>query len=161
MNLSLLPAETRSRLADLRVLVAGGRQPDLGLLREAMLTITLALYRRVLEGGEAQLDSRAHLVRRAADHIRAQAGRALTLAEVARAVQVSPNYLTSLFRVETGMPLGRFILGERIALAQQRLRLPAASVKAVALELEFADPFTFSRAFKRVTGRSPKAWLAA
>ena len=35
-----------------------------------------------------------------------------------------------------------------------------ASVKAVAHDLGFADPFTFSRAFKRVTGRSPRAWIA-
>ena len=130
-------------------------------VREAMLSVTLALYRRVLDGGEAQLDSRAQLVRRAADHVRANTGRALTLAEVAQAVHVSPNYLTSLFRAETGTPLGRFILVERVALAQRRLRQLGSSVKAVALELGFADPFTFSRAFKRVTGRSPKAWLAA
>ena len=130
-------------------------------LREAMLTLTLALYRRVLDGGEAQLDSRAQLVRRAAEHVRANAGRALALADVAQAAQVSPNYLTSLFRAETGTPLGRFILGERIALAQRRLREAGATVKAVALELEFADPFTFSRAFKRVTGRTPKSWIGA
>jgi AraC-like DNA-binding protein len=68
--------------------------------------------------------------------------------------------LTSLFRAETGTPLGRFILMERIALAQLRLRRPDASVKAAALDLGFADPFTFSRAFKRVTGRSPKTWIA-
>ncbi len=160
MNLGLLPADAREKLAVLRTLAAASRRPDPEVLREAMLSVTLALYRRVLDGGEAQLDTRAQLVRRASDHIRANNGRALTLAEVAQAVHVSPNYLTSLFRAETGTPLGRFILVERIALASRRLRQPDASVKAVALELGFADPFTFSRAFKRVTGRSPKAWLA-
>lgn len=160
MNLALLPADAREKLAGLRALVAAPRRPDIESVREALLTLTLALYRRVLDGGEAQLDSRAQLVRRAAEHVRAHAGRALALADVARAVHVSPNYLTSLFRAETGAPLGRFILGERVALAQRRLREAGASVKSVALELEFADPFTFSRAFKRVTGRSPKAWAA-
>ncbi|MEO6874347.1 MAG: AraC family transcriptional regulator [Opitutaceae bacterium] len=160
MTLGLLPADAREKLGTLRALAAASRRPDPDALREAMLTITLALLRRVLDGGEAQLDTRAQLVRRASDHIRANTSRALTLAEVAQAVHVSPNYLTSLFSAETGAPLGRFILGERIALAQRRLRQPEASVKAVANELGFADPFTFSRAFKRVTGRSPKAWLA-
>ncbi len=160
MNLALLPADAREKLAVLRAVAASARRPDPDVLREAMLSLTLALYRRVLDGGEAQLDTRAQLVRRAADHVRANHARALTLAEVAQAVHVSPNYLTSLFRAETGTPLGRFILVERVALAQRRLRQPEASVKAVALELGFADPFTFSRAFKRVTGRSPRAWLA-
>jgi AraC-like DNA-binding protein len=160
VNLGLLPADAREKLARLRAMAAAPRRPDVEELREAMLTVTLALYRRVLDGDGAQLDTRAQLVRRAADHVRAQNGQALTLADVARAVQVSPNYLTGLFRAETGTPLGRFILGERIALAQRRLVQPAASVKGVALELGFTDPFSFSRAFKRVTGRSPRAWMA-
>lgn len=160
MDLRLLPAAVQDRLQVLRRLAAGPVPPGVGVMREAMLTVALALYRRVLDGGEAQLDSRAQLVRRAADFVRAGAGRPLTLAEVARAVHVSPNYLTGLFRKETGSSLGRFILGERIARAQRMLRVAEASVKAVALELGFADPFTFSRAFKRVTGRAPRAWQA-
>ena len=160
MNLALLPADARDKLGVLRELAAAAQRPDADVLREAMLTVTLALYRRVLDGGEAQLDTRAQLVRRAVEHVRNNAGHASSLADLAHAVHVSPNYLTGLFRAETGKPLGQFILMERIALAQRRLRAPEASVKAVALELGFADPFTFSRAFKRVTGRSPKTWMA-
>ncbi len=159
MNLALLPADARERLQRLRALAGGPKPPDCEALREAMLTVALALYRRVLDGGEAQLDTRAQLVRRAVEFVRAQADRPLALADVARAVHVSPNYLTALFRAETGTPLGKFILVERIARAQRQLARPGASVKAVALELGFADPFTFSRACKRVTGRSPRAWL--
>lgn len=160
MSLASLPADARARLDELRRLAAGVKAPDLDAMREALLTLALALYRRVLDGGEAQLDTRAQLVRRAVEFVRAQAGGPLALAEVARAVHVSPNYLTGLFRAETGEPLGRFILGERIARSQERLRLPGASVKTVALELGFGDPFTFSRAFKRVTGQPPRAWQA-
>lgn len=157
MDLGLLPAEARERLQVLRRLAAGTQPPAPDALREAMLTIALALYRRVLDGGEAQLDTRAQLVRRAADFVRAEADRPLALADVARAVHVSPNYLTGLFRKETGTSLGRFILGERITRAQQALARDGATVKSVALDLGFADPFTFSRAFKRVTGKSPRA----
>jgi len=161
MSLAALPAEARGRLAGLRAMSAAARPPDVEGLREAMLTVTLALYRRVLDGGEAQHDTRAQLVGRAAEFVRANAARPLALGDVARAVHVSPNYLTGLFRAETGTPLGKFILAERIALAQVRLGRAGATVKAVALELGFADPFAFSRAFKRATGRSPRAWAAA
>lgn len=160
MSLAALPAEAQARLAELRKLVATPRPPAIDPLREALLTLALALYRRVLDGGEAQLDTRACLVRRAVEFVRAEADRPLALAEVARAVRVSPNYLTGLFRAETGTPLGRFIMAERVARAQERLRQPGASVKAVAIELGFADPFTFSRAFKRVTGKAPRVWQA-
>lgn len=157
MDLGLLPAEARERLQVLRRLTAGAQPPPADALREAMLTIALTLYRRVLGGDAAQLDTRAQLVRRAADFVRAEASRPLALADVARAVHVSPNYLTGLFRKETGVSLGRFILGERITRAQQALARDGATVKSVALDLGFADPFTFSRAFKRVTGKSPRA----
>lgn len=161
MSLATLPAEARARLATLREMTNASAAPVVDAVREAMLTITLALYRRVLEAGEAQLDTRAHLVRRAAEFVRGSGGRPLTLADVARAVHVSPNYLTGLFRTESGVPLGQFILSERMQLAQARLQRAGATVKAVALELGFADPFSFSRAFKRVTGRSPRDFLAA
>lgn len=160
MSLAALPAEAQGRLAALRKLAAANKVPPIEGLRETMLTLALALFRRVLDGGEAQLDTRAHLVRRAAELVRQRADHALSLAEVARAVHVSPNYLTALFRAETGMPLGRFILGERIARAQQCLGEGGASVKTVSEKLGFSDQFTFSRAFKRVTGQSPRAWLA-
>lgn len=160
MSLGSLPAEAEKRLGWLRVMAAQKKAPELDLVREGMLTLALALYRRVLDGGEAQTEIRAQLVRRAVEFVRAHIDQPLTLVEVARAVHVSPNYLTGLFREETGTPLGRFILAERIASSQVMLKAPGASVKSVALELHFADPFAFSRAFKRVTGQSPRMWLS-
>ncbi len=161
MSLGALPAEAQRRLATLRQLGESKSTPALESMREAMLTLALALYRRALDGGEAQLDTRAHLVRRAVDYVRKHSHHPLALADVARAVHVSPNYLTSLFRAETGAPLGQFILGERVARAQVLLLAAGASVKTVSDELGFTDQFTFSRAFKRVTGQSPRVWLAA
>lgn len=159
MSLASLPADSRARLERLRAIAVSNRAPSIDEVRESMLTVALTLYRRALESGEEKLDTRAQLVRRATEFIREHAERPLSLGDVARAVRVSPNYLTSLFRAETGTPLGRFILVERIARAQKKLSSPDASVKAVALELGFADPFSFSRAFKRVTGRAPRAAL--
>lgn len=159
MSFASLPAEARKRLATLRQLAVGATPPDVDVMREAMLTLTLALYRRALDGGEKQLDTRAQLVRRAVEFVKSHAREPLTLGSVARAVHVSPNYLTALLRTETGTSLGQFILQERMMCAQELLRQPGASVKAVALELGFADPFTFSRAFKRVTGRPPRDCL--
>lgn len=159
MDLALLPAEVGQRLQLLRRLAAAPQPPDVDRLREALLTIALTLYRRLLEEGDARLDTRARLVEQAIDFVREAEGGPLSLAEVARAVQVSPNYLTVLFRTVTGTPLGRFIMAERMARAQQALRRPGASVKAVAADLGFSDPFSFSHAFKRATGCAPRVWM--
>lgn len=148
------------RLECMRQLAARAisERPSIEALREAMLSVTVEVYRQVLNDGENPVDARAELARKMTDFVKARSGGPLTLADVAKAVHMSPNYLTSLFHSQTGVPLGRFILSERVALAQRMLAMPKSSVKSVGLELGFSDPFTFSRAFKRVTGLAPRAW---
>jgi AraC-like DNA-binding protein len=160
IRLTTLTNYGKERLDVLRDLTARSprQRPDTERLREAMLSVTLELYRQVLKSGETPFDARAELVRKVTDFVRAHANQALALADVANAIQMSPNYLTSLFHSQTGMSLGRFILSERIALSQRMLRQPGSSVKAVALELGFSDPFTFSRAFKRIASLAPQTW---
>jgi AraC-like DNA-binding protein len=159
--LTSLTGYGEERLRVLRELAARSirQKPEVATLREAMLSVTLELYRQILKGGETPFDARAELVRKMTDFVRNHAARPLTLADVAKAVHMSPNYLTSLFRSQTGTSLGRFILTERIALAQRMLRQPLSSVKSVGLDVGFSDPFTFSRAFKRITGLAPRSWL--
>ncbi|HEY1764288.1 MAG TPA: AraC family transcriptional regulator [Opitutaceae bacterium] len=160
IRLTTLTNVGKERLDVLRDLTARSprQAPEPERLREAMFTVTLELYRQVLKSGETPFDARAELVRKVTDFVRAHASQALALADVANAIQMSPNYLTSLFHSQTGMSLGRFILSERIALSQRMLRQPGASVKSVALELGFSDPFTFSRAFKRIATLAPQSW---
>ena len=161
MSLAVLPAEARRRLGRLREMAEGEGAIDVNALREAMMTLALALIRRVLDGGSAQMDTRELLVQRATKFVRANGGQALSLAEVAHAVHVSPNYLTGLFRAVTGKSLGRFIMDERMVKAQKLLEAGSGSVKEVAAELGFSDTYTFSRAFKRFSGRSPTHWLVS
>jgi AraC-like DNA-binding protein len=163
IRLTTLTNYGKERLDVLRDLTARSPRhpPDIEKLREAMLSVTLELYRQVLKSGETPFDARLELVRKVTDFVRAHAAQSLALADVANAIQMSPNYLTSLFHSQTGMSLGRFILSERIALSQRMLRQPGASVKSVALELGFSDPFTFSRAFKRIASLAPQSWTRA
>ncbi len=159
-SLQHLPADAQRALDRLRAATSGSTRPDMDRLREALLTLVLALVRRALAGDLAQWDRRSELVERAAEFVRQHAAGGLSLAAVARAMQVSPNYLTSLFRELAGVSLGRFILEERMGQAQRRLGTPESKVKEVALELGFSDPYAFSRAFKRHTGLAPTQWQA-
>ena len=74
---------------------------------------------------------------------------------LARAVLLSPNYLTTLFRTEVGMPLGSYIKRDCVARAKALLTDTDKSVKEIAYDLGFDDPYTFSRTFKRVEGVAP------
>ncbi len=160
IRLTSLSTYGKERIDVLREIAAGSihRSPSVEALREAMLSVAVELYRQILKGGETPYDARAELARKITDFVRIHSGQPLALADVAKAVHMSPNYLTSLYHSQTGISLGRFIKAERIELAQRMLREPDSSVKSVGLGLGFSDPFTFSRAFKRITGTAPVAW---
>jgi AraC-like DNA-binding protein len=161
IRLNTLSADAEERLEAMRSFASGSlrQRPPIEPLREAMMSVTLELYRQVLKSGDRPVDARAELVRKVTDFVRARSSRSLTLADVAEAVHMSPNYLTSLYHSQTGVSLGRFILTERISRAMRMLRQTGSSVKSVGLELGFSDPFTFSRAFKRVAGVAPRDWV--
>ena len=160
MSLSALPAEPRRRLQRLRDWAAGEEAPPIDGMRESLLTLALALFRRALEDGGAQMDTRELVVQRAIEFVRANTERALSLADVAREVHVSPNYLTSLFRSISGKSLGRFITDERMQRAAALLVSSELSIKEVAAQLGFTDSYGFSRTFKAFSGRSPTEWRA-
>lgn len=51
----------------------------------------------------------------------------------------------------------QYLMHMKMNTAAQRLQSPNTSVKEVAFELGFGDPFHFFRAFKRVFGMPPSA----
>jgi AraC-like DNA-binding protein len=62
------------------------------------------------------------------------------------------------FARRTGFPPERYYARLVAAEARERLLAPGAAVKEVGLSLGFADPYHFSRFFKRQVGQSPKAF---
>ena len=81
-----------------------------------------------------------------------------SVVELANRVGLSPNYLSSLFRRETGQTIRRFVETRRVERARKQLADPERTVKHIAYSLGFADPHHFSHAFRRATGISPTAY---
>ncbi len=78
-----------------------------------------------------------------------------SIKEVALACGVNPAYLCRLFgRFSREKPYA-CLIRLRMEHAARELRHPEKTVKAVAEELGFSDPASFSRAFKRTLGVSP------
>ncbi len=150
-RVTLVPLGQDARLACRRLsrMIDRPRPPRVADVREALVTLTLLMLRRVVprQGG------RQSLIEQAQEYIRTHPDP--SLADVARAVLLSPNYLTSLFRAETGLSLGSTIQRERMVRAKELLADSRRTVKDVAYEIGFDDPSSFSRAFKRVEGISP------
>jgi len=140
----------------LRGFCAAQEPPSILAVKEAMLTLAVSVLRRLL----TQLHrgpSNAHgaLIEQAKTFIAENTGRTVTIAEVASAVLLSPNYLTTVFKKEVGVSLGAWIKRQRIARAKDLLATTQMSVKRIAYALGFDDPYAFSHAFKRAEGVSP------
>lgn len=73
----------------------------------------------------------------------------------ARACHVSPEYFSRLFRKHTGTTAERYLKKLRLNQAVRLLQQSGLSVKEIALQVGFKDPFHFSKAFKSDHGVSP------
>jgi AraC-like DNA-binding protein len=80
-----------------------------------------------------------------------------TVATLADAVGVSRAALARRFHDLVGEPPMTFLTNWRMALAADLLLEPSAAVGVVARQVGYNSPFTFSTAFKRVHGQSPRA----
>ncbi len=82
-----------------------------------------------------------------------------TVAATARACGIDSAYLCRLFQQFAGTSPYHYLSRRRMEAATARLSKPGTSVKEVAEELGFADPYHFSRVFKRFHGVPPVSFL--
>lgn len=109
---------------------------------------------------DAELEARprrASFAERVASHLRASLPDGVDVAEVARAMHMSPRTLQR--RLESEQTRYTEVLdAARLALARGMLADRTTSLTDIAFRLGFADLATFSRAFKRWTGSPPGQW---
>jgi len=99
--------------------------------------------------------SRDAPLHRAIAWIEANAGRLITLAEVASAAAVSERTLSRLFHKHMGRSPLRFLHEVRVKRAQMWLQATWRSVHEIASASGYSEPAPFRRMFKQVTGMTP------
>jgi len=97
-------------------------------------------------------------VSRVREYIRVHLASDLGLAEMAGQVNLSPHYFSMLFKHAVGVSPYHYVLQERIREAQRLLAVGGMSISELALNLGFSDQSHFSRAFRRMTGTTPKRY---
>ncbi len=98
-------------------------------------------------------------LKKALDYIDSHLTDELTLERISTIAELSPNYLSNIFREHTGIRLWDYISEKRIRLATQLLvKNPTDSVISVALKCGFNNCPNFNRAFKKYTGQTPKKY---
>ena len=79
----------------------------------------------------------------------------LTVHQVAEAMNISPNYLSDLLRIQTGQNTQQHIHEKLISKAKEKLSITELSVSEIAYELGFEHAQSFSTLFKKKTKLSP------
>lgn len=82
----------------------------------------------------------------------------ITVPVLAEYVNLSPNYLSRLFKQETGLTISAYIQNKKIETAQNMLSYSDYTVSEIALTLAFPDQSYFSALFKRHTGITPNTY---
>lgn len=82
----------------------------------------------------------------------------LSLSQLSKEMNLNANYLSQVFKKETGKTFLKYITELRIEKAKELLDSGNSSVSQIASQLGFNDYFYFLKTFKRVTGLTPKQY---
>lgn len=96
---------------------------------------------------------------RAVRYIRRHLYQHLTVKEIAQAIGVHPNYLSSRFREETGASLCGYIRSRKMEEAQSLLLNTRHSISEIAEMLGYSSVSYFSKVYREVYGHLPHETL--
>lgn len=91
-------------------------------------------------------------------YLNAHYSRQLSLKETAHHINLSPSYLSRIFKKETGIPLHEYLNQIRISKAKELLRHTNLRLLDIASLTGFEDQSYFTKVFRRMTGISPLAY---
>jgi AraC family transcriptional regulator len=119
----------------------------------ALLAVLAARFGRSTEIARSVLPPRR--LRVLTDHIQANLGNAVNLAELASVAGMSKSQLVRAFRASTGYTPIDYLVRQRIKEAQRLLASTNVPLSEIAVRLGFADQSHFTRRFRNATGATP------
>jgi len=82
----------------------------------------------------------------------------LTLSTLAESQSISPGYLSTVFKKETGKTVSEYIRDKRIKHAAHLLTTTHLQIQTIALHCGIMDVQYFSKIFKKHTGKTPREY---
>jgi len=102
-----------------------------------------------------QQNAEPPMITRAKEFIDENQGEALSLGQVAKAVNTSVFYFCKMFKKATGLNFTDYVSRTRIEKAKNLLLNPNLRVSEIAFEVGFQSLTHFNRVFKKIVGESP------
>jgi transcriptional regulator GlxA family with amidase domain len=82
----------------------------------------------------------------------------VTANDLATLVKLSTNHFQRAFKVSFQQTPAKYVLQQRMRVAQRLMLTTAHPLSRIALECGLYDQAHFSRVFRRVVGQSPQLW---
>lgn len=106
-------------------------------------------------------DTEPDLIRRIQQYIQEHAHEEISLESIAEHVQLSPYYVSKMFKDALGVNYIDYLTECRIEKVKSLLLNPGKSLKEISYEVGYHDPNYLSKVFKKVSGLSPTEYRQA
>lgn len=131
------------------------RQPHRQHAIKLLLELFMLEIARLLEGDSPVSLKPTHpVILQMMSLINASPGQSWRLADMARIAGYAPNYLSSLFRQETGQTIQSYVTQTRLNVARHRLLTTRDAITQIALDLGFSSSQHFAKAFQNYYGQT-------
>ena len=103
----------------------------------------------------AEVSKTQSVVQAVKDYVALHLQEEIAREEIANLVFLNPDYLDRIFKKEMNVSVSKYIINERMRIAQELLSLTEIPVSTVAAKVGYCNPSNFSSIFKKATGLSP------
>lgn len=114
------------------------------------------VFQTLVSGMNRKEDISNYTIKRALQYIRNHYQESISLEIVADSLDITPEYLSTLFNREMGQNFSVFLRKFRISHAKRLLKGTDKKIYEIAQEAGYADPKYFNRVFKEEEGVTPK-----
>lgn len=109
---------------------------------------------------QRHVDKKGYMLKNVLAYLEGHYQEDISLGDVADQAGMTPQYFSTLFKQAMGKNFVEWLSEHRIQKAMEYLDEPGAVIKEVCFKVGYNDPNYFSRIFKKISGITPKEYMA-